>query len=182
MERFCRNCGAELKINAKFCPKCGCEIIESSLVKRIKNGDTQAWEELYKKTYPRAYAVAVQTMKNREDALDVLQEAYISVFKNIDSLQDETKLNAWVSKIVGNRCIDYLRKYRGKNEPTLFGEMISDDSDVEFEDILENDNQEFIPEESVDYDETKKIMQVFLISCQMSKDCAFLCIIMMNYL
>ena len=118
MERSCRNCGAELKINAKFCPKCGCEIIESSLIKRIKNGDTQAWEELYKKTYPRAYAVAVQTMKNREDALDVLQEAYVSVFKNIDSLQDESKLNAWVSKIVGNRCIDYLRKYRGKNEPT----------------------------------------------------------------
>lgn len=49
MERSCRNCGAELKINAKFCLKCGCEIIESSLIKRIKNGDTQAWEELYKK-------------------------------------------------------------------------------------------------------------------------------------
>lgn len=63
MEKFCRNCGAELKINAKFCSKCGCEIIESSLIKRIKNGDTQAWEELYKMTYPRAYAVAVQTMK-----------------------------------------------------------------------------------------------------------------------
>jgi len=86
VEKFCRNCGTELKINAKFCSKCGCEIIESSLIKRIKNGDTQAWEELYKMTYPRAYAVAVQTMKNREDALDVLQEAYISVFKNIDSL------------------------------------------------------------------------------------------------
>lgn len=137
MERSCRNCGAELKINAKFCPKCGCEIIESSLIKRIKNGDTQAWEELYKKTYPRAYAVAVQTMKNREDALDVLQEAYVSVFKNIDSLQDESKLNAWVSKIVGNRCIDYLRKYRGKNEPTLFGEMISDDSS----NMISNENR-----------------------------------------
>lgn len=60
--------------------------------------------------------------------------------------------------------------------------MISDDSDVEYEDILENDNQEFIPEKSVDYDETKKSCKVFLISCQMSKDCAFLCIIMMNYL
>lgn len=178
MERSCRNCGAELKINAKFCPKCGCEIIESSLIKRIKNGDTQAWEELYKKTYPRAYAVAVQTMKNREDALDVLQEAYVSVFKNIDSLQDESKLNAWVSKIVGNRCIDYLRKYRGKNEPTLFGEMISDDSDVEFEDILENDNQEFIPEESVDYDETKKIMQGIL---DQLPDEQRLCVLMYYY-
>lgn len=56
--------------------------------------------------------------------------------------------------------------------------MISDDSDVEFEDILENENQEFIPEESVDYDETKKIMQGIL---DQLPDEQRLCVLMYYY-
>lgn len=50
-------------------------------------------------------------------------------------------MEAWVNRIVANRCIDHIRKYRGNNVATPFVEMTPDDSDVEFEDITENENK-----------------------------------------
>lgn len=182
MGKFCGKCGTPLRDTAKFCPNCGQRVKavkeERSLVERVKNNDTEAWEELYKKTYPKAYAVAIQTLKNKEDAMDVLQEAYVSVFKKIDTLKDESKLGAWVNQIVANRCIDYIRKYHNDKSAIPFAEMNPEDSDVEFEDILENDNQEFMPEESVDYNATKKIMQEILD--QLSEE-QRLCVLMYYY-
>ena len=182
MGQFCKKCGTPLRDAAKFCPSCGQKVEEAdekkTLVERVRNNDTEAWEELYKKTYPKAYTVAIQTLKNKEDALDVLQDAYVSVFKKIDTLRDESKLEAWVNRIVANRCIDHIRKYRGNNVATPFVEMTPDDSDVEFEDILENENKEFMPEESVDYGATKKIMQGILN--QLSEE-QRLCVLMYYY-
>ena len=182
MGKFCKKCGMPLRDTTKFCPSCGQKVEEAdekkTLVERVRNNDTEAWEELYKKTYPRAYTVAIQTLKNKEDALDVLQDAYVSVFKKIDTLRDESKLEAWVNRIVANRCIDHIRKYRGNNVATPFVEMTPDDSDVEFEDILENENKEFMPEESVDYGATKKIMQGILN--QLSEE-QRLCVLMYYY-
>ena len=182
MGQFCKKCGTPLRDAAKFCPSCGQKVEEAdekkTLVERVRNNDTEAWEELYKKTYPRAYTVAIQTLKNKEDALDVLQDAYVSVFKKIDTLRDESKLEAWVNRIVANRCIDHIRKYRGNNAATPFVEMTPDDSDVEFEDVLENENKEFMPEESVDYSATKKIMQGILN--QLSEE-QRLCVLMYYY-
>ena len=182
MGKFCKKCGMPLRDTTKFCPSCGQKVEEvnekKTLVERVRNNDTEAWEELYKKTYPKAYTVAIQTLKNKEDALDVLQDAYVSVFKKIDTLRDESKLEAWVNRIVANRCIDHIRKYRGNNVATPFVEMTPDDSDVEFEDILENENKEFMPEESVDYGATKKIMQGILN--QLSEE-QRLCVLMYYY-
>lgn len=87
-------------------------------------------------------------------------------------------MEAWVNRIVANRCIDHIRKYRGNNVATPFVEMTPDDSDVEFEDILENENKEFMPEESVDYGATKKIMQGILN--QLSEE-QRLCVLMYYY-
>ena len=182
MEKFCKKCGTPLRDAAKFCPSCGQKVEEAdekkTLVERVRNNDTEAWEELYKKTYPKAYTVALQTLKNKEDVLDVLQDAYVSVFKKIDTLRDESKLEAWVNRIVANRCIDHIRKYRGNNAATPFVEMTPDDSDVEFEDVLENENKEFMPEESADYSATQKIMQGILN--QLSEE-QRLCVLMYYY-
>ena len=83
MGKFCKKCGMPLRDTTKFCPSCGQKVEEAdekkTLVERVRNNDTEAWEELYKKTYPRANTVAIQTLKKKEDALDVLQDAYVSV-------------------------------------------------------------------------------------------------------
>ena len=178
MERYCENCGHELKTGAKFCPKCGKKIeLDEAIVEKSEMPDSQRLEEIYTNTYAKAYSVAIQMVKNKEDALDILQESYISAFKNINSLRDTDKVGAWINRIVANRCLDWLRK-KNRNKQTLFTEMRPEDTDLEFEDSLENDNQEFMPEESVDYEATKKIMQDILANLP---DEQRLCVLMYYY-
>lgn len=172
MGKYCDNCGCELKKEARFCPNCGQKIVDVG-----KNAEVQEineWQEIYQKTYRKAYAVAFQIMKNKEDAQDVLQEAYISAFKNMNSLKDKEKAGAWINQIVANRCKDWLRK---KN-PALFTDMGSEDNDTDYEESLLNENQEFMPEESIDYEDTKRIMQDILSALPEEQR---LCILMYYY-
>lgn len=178
MGRYCENCGHELKAGAKFCPKCGNKIeIEEQAVEKSKITKSERLEEIYTNTYAKAYSVAIQMVKNKEDALDILQESYIAAFRNIDSLRDDDKVGAWINRIVANRCLDWLRKKK-RDKQTLFTEMLPEDTDLEFEDSLENDNQEFMPEESIDYKDTKKIMQEILSNLS---DEQRLCVLMYYY-
>ncbi len=178
MGRYCENCGHELKAGAKFCPKCGNKIeIEEQAVEKSEITKSERLEEIYMNTYAKAYSVAIQMVKNKEDALDILQESYIAAFRNIDSLRDDDKVGAWINRIVANRCLDWLRKKK-RDKQTLFTEMLPEDTDLEFEDSLENDNQEFMPEESIDYKDTKKIMQEILSNLS---DEQRLCVLMYYY-
>ena len=162
---FCTKCGREIKASQKFCDGCGAPNMgykEPSEMAKIVNaavaGDNSAIEKIYNMTYRQGYSVALQIVKNEQDAMDILQEAYISALRNLSSLQNPGKLCSWFNQIVSNRCKDWLKK----KKPQLFTDMTPDDSDGEFEDTLENENMTFSPEESVDYTETKRLMQEIL--------------------
>lgn len=89
-----------------------------------------------------------------EDAVeDVLQESYIAVYQHIGDYKTGN-FQGWVDTIVANRAKNYLRK---KN-PILFSDMETEESPlVEFED----DKIEFRPDETIDYNETKRlVMQI----------------------
>ena len=172
---YCAKCGKEIREGLNFCPNCGNEVKrKKSLKERARENDASVWEEIYNQTYAKAYSVAIQIVKNQEDAMDVLQEAYISAFKSLESLQDEKKLNAWINMIVANRCKDWLRK----NKAIVFSDMGNEDADLEFEDSLENEHEEFMPEESIDYSTTKELMQEILN--HLSED-QRLCVLMYYY-
>ena len=162
---FCAKCGREIKASQKFCDGCGAPNMgykEPSEMTQIVNaavaGDNSAIEKIYNMTYRQGYSVALQIVKNEQDAMDILQEAYISALRNLSSLQNPDKLRSWFNQIVSNRCKDWLKK----KKPQLFTDMTPDDSDEEFEDTLKNENITFSPEESVDYTETKRLMQEIL--------------------
>src|SRR5687768_4831920 len=57
------------------------------LVKRVQAGDTAAFRALYDRYNRRVFAIALGVVKNQDDALDVVQEAFIKVHKHIASFQ-----------------------------------------------------------------------------------------------
>ena len=69
-----------------------------------------AQEVLYKKHYPSMMSVCLRYSNNKEDALDILHEGFIKVFRNIDKFRKGTSFNAWIKRVMVNTAIDFYRK------------------------------------------------------------------------
>lgn len=96
---------------------------DRQLVRRVQQGDPKAFRILVERYQRRAYAVAFGIVKNRQDALDVLQEAFIKVHRYIGSFQGSSSFYTWLYRIVVNLAIDQKRKEpRGRG--TEFDERV----------------------------------------------------------
>jgi RNA polymerase sigma-70 factor (ECF subfamily) len=82
---------------------------EQMLAGIIKN-NAAAQEELYQRFSPRMLGVCYRFAKNREDAEDMLQEAFIKVFTQLHQYRNEGALEGWVRRIVVHTCINVLKK------------------------------------------------------------------------
>lgn len=87
---------------------------ERQLVAACKAGDRTAFRILYERYQRRIYAVAFGYVRNQEDALDVVQEAFVKVHKHIERFEGQSSFYTWLYRITANACIDLLRKRRGK--------------------------------------------------------------------
>ncbi len=65
---------------------------------------------LFDKYHRRAFAVAVGVVKNQDEALDVVQEAFVKVHKSIDKFQGTSSFYTWLYRIVMNVSIDHVRR------------------------------------------------------------------------
>lgn len=115
------------------------------LIEKIKSGDSEAFEELYRLTSPKAYFVALQILKNEHDAEDILQETYIKVLEKINEIDPSKSFMGWLYRVISNKSKNLLKK----RNIMIFEE----DEDISFEEIPE-DNAEFIPEENINQAET----------------------------
>jgi len=84
--------------------------IHASLIEECRNGSSKAQFVLYNKYSKAMYNLACRMMNNREDAEDMLQEAFLECFRNISSFRFESTFGAWLKSILINRCINQLRK------------------------------------------------------------------------
>lgn len=119
------------------------------LVAEAKKKNNDAITELYQDTYREAIFIARQTLRNQDDAEDVVQDAYIKAFKSLDMLKEPDKFKAWLNRIVTNKSLDYLKK----KKPALFTDMpvqIQDKEELDFESALYNETEEYNPEDMMD--------------------------------
>jgi RNA polymerase sigma-70 factor (ECF subfamily) len=80
------------------------------LVNQCKSGDQAAFKELVERYQRKVYQIALGMLRNREDALDMTQEAFIRVHKYLDHFKGSSNFYTWVYRIAVNLCIDHLRK------------------------------------------------------------------------
>lgn len=84
--------------------------IHAQLIEECKKGNSQAQFKLYKQYSKAMYNLAHRILNNREDAEDILQEAFVDCFRNIGSFRFESTFGAWLKMILVNKCINYMRK------------------------------------------------------------------------
>jgi RNA polymerase sigma-70 factor (ECF subfamily) len=85
---------------------------DDALVEEARNGSKAAFHALFQKYHRRAYAVALGVLKRPEDAMDVVQDAFIKVHKNIGAFQGSSSFYTWLYRIVMNLAIDHVRRTR----------------------------------------------------------------------
>lgn len=83
---------------------------DQALLARASAGDGRAFRELVERHQRRAHSVAYGLLRNPEDARDVVQEAFVRVFKHQHEFAGQASFSTWMYRIVVNLSIDVLRK------------------------------------------------------------------------
>jgi RNA polymerase sigma-70 factor (ECF subfamily) len=82
------------------------------LVEAARSGDREAFRTLFERYHRRAYALAFGVVRHQDDALDVVQDAFIKAHKHLDKFEGTSSFYTWLYRIVMNLAIDHLRKHR----------------------------------------------------------------------
>jgi len=80
------------------------------LVEKAKAGDQKALGDLLQRMRSRAMSVALKVLHNQDDAQDAVQDAFIKVWKNLDSFEGRASFSTWLHRIVMNASLDILRR------------------------------------------------------------------------
>ncbi len=83
---------------------------ENELVEGCLKDDRKFQELLYKRFAPKMYGVCKNYAESRDEAMDFLQEGFISVFANLHRYRFEGSLEGWIRRIIVRRAIESIRK------------------------------------------------------------------------
>jgi len=102
---------------------------EMNFVTQAQQGDRAAFGELVKLYQKRAYAVAYSFVGNREDALEIAQEAFVKAYRAMSRFDTDLPFFPWLYRIVRNTSLNHIKKRNRRGETSLNGLM---DSGVDF--------------------------------------------------
>lgn len=123
-----------------------------ALVKDVLGGNMQSFEVLYNETSKKIYYVCYSFVKNEHDAMDLMQEVYLSALTHLSSLKEPERFTQWISQIAVNKCKDFLTK----KVPVLLEEE-------EMNNIPVNDEELSLPEKYIIDREKRKILMNIML-------------------
>jgi RNA polymerase sigma-70 factor, ECF subfamily len=97
---------------ASFPTHHGTEPDDRELVSAAQRGDREAFRLLFERYQRRAYGLAFGVVRNPDDAMDVVQDAFIKAHRYLDKFEGTSSFFTWLYRIVMNLAIDHLRKHR----------------------------------------------------------------------
>lgn len=106
---------------------------EKKLIKKIKQGDTDAFSELVLLYEKKAINFTYRILNDMSDAQDATQEAFLRVFDKIDSFQGNSSFSTWFYTILNNICLDILRKRSRQADTISIGQTDSNDEEYELQ-------------------------------------------------
>ena len=88
-----------------------------ALVREIQNGNREAFMTIVGAYQQRVFVMAYSMLRNKEDALDVVQETFLRLFQKAKQFKEGCNFQGWLLQIAKNLCVDYYRKnYRKRRE------------------------------------------------------------------
>jgi RNA polymerase sigma-70 factor (ECF subfamily) len=96
-------------------------LAERLLMARLKERDPSAFDEIVRRYGDKVFSLTYRMLGNRQEAEDVAQEVFITVFKTVDSFRGEAKFSTWLLRIAANQSKNRI-KYLARR-PTDGGEI-----------------------------------------------------------
>lgn len=91
-------------------------LTDDALLILFSNGSQSAAQELTRRLMPRVFAQAYHKLRNRSDAEDVTQEAFMKLWRIAKEWkQDQAKVSTWLYRVVENACIDRMHRNRSSS-------------------------------------------------------------------
>lgn len=84
--------------------------VESELIQACIRKEAWAMQKLYEENYGSMYAICLRYTNSKDEAIDILHDAFLKIFNKIHTYESGTMLQAWMKRITVNTCIDYFRK------------------------------------------------------------------------
>src|SRR5438552_14958396 len=103
---------------------------ELALVRAAKRGDMGAFEQLVKRYDRNIFRIAQHITQNREDAEDVVQDAFLKAFQNLEQFQGQSKFYTWLVRIAVNEALMKLRRRRPERTVSLDEEVKTEDDSL----------------------------------------------------
>ncbi len=91
--------------------------IHADIIERCRQGDRDAYYQLYKLYSKSMYNIGYRIVNNEDEAEDVLQEAFISAFRNLDHYRGDATFGSWLKRIVVNKAINVLKTRKAERLP-----------------------------------------------------------------
>ncbi len=142
--------------------------VDINVIKKCKKNDKNAFMELFKQYERYLYKLCYSYVQNEQDSLDIMQEVYIKIFKNINKFDTNMPFHPWIRRIAVNTCLNHKRslKYNtislsgGSDEYQALEEQLAADTDIE--QYIENMDLERIVKQQLDTMSPKHRMVIIL--------------------
>ena len=89
------------------------------------------FDNIYEEYFDRVYYKVLSVVKNNDDAEDICQETFISVYKNLSKFREESNIYTWIYRIAINKTYDFFKKR--KLEFEINDEVLSLPEDINFD-------------------------------------------------
>ena len=107
------------------------------MIEAIRSGDKEALRRLYERFARYAMGVTLRYVPTRDDALDIVQDSFVSILTNIGTFkyQGEGSLRLWVAKIVSNQAINWIKEHKQLSFSDLTSDEIEDEEEAFIEEV-----------------------------------------------
>jgi len=118
---------------------------ELALVQAAQKGDVGAFEQLVRKYDRNVFRIANHITQNREDAEDVVQDAFLKAYQKLDQFQGNSKFYTWIVRIAVNEALMKLRKRKSDKLVSMDEDVETDEGTItrEFADWSPNPEQQY---------------------------------------
>lgn len=131
--------------------------VQKEMIENCKAGDEKAFAEIVFHNQKKVFNIAYRMLGNLEEAKDLAQEVFISVFESIKDLKEEAKFDAWLTQITLNHCRNrwkYLKRRQYFNSDSLDDPVETEDGNMPRAIVDPSENPETLYE--------KKMVQQFI--------------------